>query len=302
MRTLWLFRIVYVTTVLMSTCPISVWAQQSPEKDAGIAMTGPNSGEADYRYLSLATLRASGGPYDFEYNLCNLREKKMAFYWEDVGFGMDVSDPLPSGLCATYERTGTGRKLEPKTTLKFSPGSQSPPAYLPCDGENECVSKSSPLQSLVVSLRAFVIKHLDGAPQPNRPTSVVLPLRVVVRSSDQGGAKEVQVDWAGTGVKFVAYFANSEFGADELKQLINPKIGRFEFETFPAFNDNSRLLLAERSKAALTVSSGDTITSGTFIFQISEKFPPTRKVIFLVVDKSGQPLARIDAPLPKTPR
>jgi len=264
-------------------------------------MTGPNSDEADYRYLSLATLRASGA-YDFEYNLCNLRERKMAFYWEDVGFGMDVSDPLPSGLCATYERTGTGRKLEPKTTLKFSPGSQSPPAYLPCEGESECVSKSSPLQSVVASLRAFVIRHLDGPPQPNRPTSVVSPLRVVVRSSDQGGAKEVQVDWAGTGVKFVAYFANSKLGADELKQLINPKSGNIEFETFPAFDGKSGLLVAESSKAALTVRPGDTVTSGTFVFQISQKFPPTRKVIFLVVDKSGRPVARIDAPLPTTSR
>ena len=74
MRTLSLLRIAYVTTVLMSICPNSVWAQQSPDKDRGIVMTGPNSDEADYRYLSLATLRASGA-YDFEYNLCNLRAR-----------------------------------------------------------------------------------------------------------------------------------------------------------------------------------------------------------------------------------
>jgi hypothetical protein len=298
---LWLLQMAYFTMVLMmSAYPACIWAQQSPEQDT-VVMTGPNSDEADYRYLSLSALRANGS-YDFEYNLCNLRQSKMAFYWEEVGFGMDVSDPLPSGLCAIYERMGNGRKLEPKTTLRFSSGPQSPPAYLPCEGGSECSSKASSLQSIVASLKAFISKHRDGAPDPNRPTSVVSPLRVVVRCSDQSGAKEVQVDWAGSGVKFVAFFADSRLGPDELKLLINPKIGHFEFETFPAFRGKSDLLLADSSRAALTVSPGDTVASGTFIFQISQKFPQTRKIIFLVVDKSGRPVARIDAPLPQTLR
>jgi len=297
MRTLWLFRIAYVTTLLVSTCP-SVEAQQSPEMDTGIAKAGPNSDAADYRYLSLAALQKDGA-YDFEYNLCNLRERNMAFYWEDVGFGMDPSDPLPAGLCATFERSGSGRKLEPKTTLIFSGGPQSPPAYLPCEGSG-CSFRVSGLRYMMASLRAFITKHVELPLQPNRPTSVVVPLRVVVRAFHQSsGAKEVQVEWAGSGVKFVTFFPDSKLGRDELKQLINPKIGgRFDFDTFPAFKDHSDLLLAGGSKAAIIVTPGDTVASGNFIFQMSQKFPPTRKVIFLVVDQSGRPVARIDAPLP----
>src|ERR1019366_3168623 len=101
-----------------------------------------------------------------------------------------------------------------------------------------------------------------------------------------------------SGVRFVAFFPGSKLGKDELKQVINPKIGTFEFDTFPAFKDQIDLLLAGSSKAAMMDSPGDTVESGNFVFQMSEKFPPTRKVVFLVVDRSGRAVARIDAPLP----
>jgi hypothetical protein len=290
------------TTVLISTCLISAKAQQSPVMDTGVASTGPNSNQADYRYLSMATPRASS-LYDFSYNLCNLRQRNMAFYWVDVGFGMDVSDPLPAGLCATYDRVGSGRKLKSKTTLKFSSGSQSPPAYLPCEGESECASNAAPLQSIFASFRGFIMKRLEGVPETNRPTSVVSPLRVVVRVTSQGDTRELRVDWAGSGVKFVAYFPDSKLEPGELKRLLITKIGgRFDFDTFPAFKSNSNLLLAGDSRAALTVSPGDAVQSGTIVFLISKGFPPTRDVAFLVVDESGRPVARIDAPLPPATR
>lgn len=294
--------LVIAATVLISMCANSVAAQQAPLMNTGTATAGPNSTDADYRYLSLVAPRTSG-VYDFSYNLCNLRQSSMAFYWEEVGFGMDVSHPLPAGLCATYERSDSGFKLEPKTTLRFSGGSQSPPAYLPCEAETDCNVKRAPLQSIITSLTSFVTKHLEEAPQPRGPTSVVSPLRVVVRVSDQGGPKEVQVDWAGSGVRFVVFFPGSKLGPGELKRLIVPKTGgRFEFETFPAFESHSELLLTGSSTSAFTISPGDSVSYGTLIFQISQNFPPTRNVIFLVVDQSGRPVARIDAALPQTLR
>jgi hypothetical protein len=271
--------------------------------DTGVVKAGPKADEADYRYLSLAALQKDGG-YDFEYNLCNLHELKMGFYWKDVGFGMNPSDPLPAGLCATFELSGAGRKFEPKTTLKFDDGPQFPPAYLPCEGESGCSFRARGLQYYFASLKAFITKHVDNPIQSSPRPSVVSPLRVVVRTFHQGsGAKEVQVEWAGSGVKFVTFFPDSKLGRDELKQLINPKIGnRFDFDTFPAFKNHPDLLLAGSSKAVMTVTPGDTEASGNFVFQISDKFPPTRKVVFIVVDQSGRPVARIDVPLASTSR
>jgi hypothetical protein len=233
MKTLWLFRIAYLTTFMVS-CLTSVQAQQSPVMDTGVVKAGPNSDGADYRYLSLAVPQKDRA-WEFEYNLCNLRERNMAFYWEDVGYGMNPADPLPAGLCATYERSGAGRKFEHETKLVFNGGNQSPPAYLPCDGESGCSFKASGLKYTVASLRAFVTKHVEDKLQPNRQTSLVSPLRVVVHAFQQGsGSKEVEVEWAGSGVRFVAFFPGSKLGKDELKQVINPKIGTFEFDTFPA--------------------------------------------------------------------
>jgi hypothetical protein len=291
-----------VATVLTSTCLTLAEAQEPPVMDTGVVRAGPNSNEADYRYLSLATPRTNNG-YDFDYNLCNLRPANMAFYWKDVGFGMDFADPLPSGLCATYELVGIGHTFKAKTTLKFSSGVQSPPAYLPCEGGTECTSKAGSPLSLTAELKAYVIKHLRDEEEPNRPTSVVLPLRVVVRVAGSGDTKEVRVDWAGTGVKFVGFFAESKLGPEQLKQFISPKVGgRFEFDTFPAFKANSGLLLDGASRAAITVSPGDKVASGTLIFEISKGFPPARNVTFLLVDESGRPVARIDTPIPQAKR
>ena len=100
-------------------------------------------------------------------------------------------------------------------------------------------------------------------------------------------------------MKFVAYFPDLTLETKELKQLLIPKIGgRFDFDTFPAFKSKSDLLLAEASRAALTVSPGDAVQSGKILFLIPKAFPSTRNVTFLVVNESGQPVARVDVPLP----
>ena len=288
--------------VLVSACPMVAKVQQPPVMHTGVLSVGPNSDQADYRYLSMATPSASG-LYDFSYNLCNLRKRNMAFDWVDVGFGMDVSEPLPAGLCATYDRVGSGPTLKPKTTLTFSSGSQSPPAYLPCEGESGCDSNAARPNSIFAAFSGFIMKRLEGKPETNGRTSVASPLRVQVRITSQGDHSEVRVDWAGNGVTFVAYFPDSKLQPEELKRLLPTKLGgRFDFDTFPAFKSDSKLLLAGATNAALTVSPGETVQSGRIVFLISKDFPPTRDMALLIVDQSGRPVARIDAPLPHVAR
>src|SRR5947209_15024502 len=79
----------------------------------------------------------------------------------------EVFEDRASGRDASRPRSGWKKKWH--TTLEFSSGSQSPPAYLPCEDESECTSNPTPLQSIIASFRGFIVKRLEGVPERNRP-------------------------------------------------------------------------------------------------------------------------------------
>jgi hypothetical protein len=267
------------------------------------ALAGPDSPTADYGYLSLAipTKTAAGTTYELRYDVCNRRAGKMAFAWDDVGFGTDLADPVRAGFCATYELSSqAGYRLKPNTTLRFSSGSQSPPAYLACETERDCKTDLvSVAQATVATLLAYIVNR-DGRGLQQPTANNVSPLRVVVRPTTPSlGINRIEVDWTAVkGVEFLVLFPDAKFDMDELKLMVKTTSGgSLQFDTFPSLEKVTGLI-SPNASAAIRIAPGGSAEYGNWTVELAPKSPIGRTVTVIVQDPSGARVARLNAFIP----
>lgn len=289
-------------TAMLLLCGVRVNSQEPPA-----LVTGPSADiQSDYRHLSLAVPRqqADGLRYvQFRYDLCSQRDRNLAFIWEDVGFGMDFPDPLPAGMCATYELSGGGYRLEEQTNLRFSAGSQRVRALLPCEGERGCTPQNPSLIGQATAQLTAYWRRRSGT--VDKPTDVVAPLRVVVASSNApGGRTIVRVDWAGPAIKFVGEFEDWKVDADRLRsEIVASGGGTFQFDTFPSLITKPSLVIPDVPHAgAFRVNPGEGVQSGSWYMELSPSAPRGRSLSLFILNEDNIPAARIDAPLPPRPQ
>jgi hypothetical protein len=281
---------------VVSTFAGLVHAQEIPPP-----LAGPD-GAAEYAYLSLAIpLKGqTETTYELRYDVCNRRLGNMSFKWEDVGFGTDLREPVTAGLCATYELDNqAGFRSKGTTTLRFSNGVQSPPAYLACETKQDCKT------DFVSGVRNYVAKPTSYITNPSanelkKPTyNNILPLRVVVRTSEtRPGVTRFDVDWAGKGVTFLTLFPNGKLGVDDLKQMATiMKGGTFDFLTLPSL-EKALGLIVPNAPVAISVTPGRSAEVGNWILEVSSKAPIGQKVTVIIVDSTDRRIASLDVPLP----
>jgi hypothetical protein len=296
----------WMRAVMASFCVVCFGtSQQLPDP-----LTGPGVDGADYAYLSMVTARkGQNGPiYDLRYDLCNRRTRKMAFVWEDVGFGMDDTAPLPAGLCASYELVGLGYKLKTVAPIRFSSGSRPATAYLPCAEKTGCDAESSSgLATLTATLTTVVSKILPAEKpgETNRPVSVLSPLHVIVRATrgQDGRVHAFRIDWTGTGITFLAYFPNGKLSVDDLKQMIGKTTGgKFEFVTFPSLKNAEFIMGSTPSDGAIRMEPGESAQFGTYTVELSPKAPSARTIRLIVLAEQNRATARLDLPAANPPR
>jgi hypothetical protein len=296
-------RMIFVRAVLIASILASVAIATPRAQNGPLFLSGPDM-PADYAYLSLIAPRSAGERilYGLHYNLCNLRKGNLSFAWFARGFGFRLSPnhPLQTGLCATYELSGSGYVLAPSTTLRFSTGGDvHPGAYLPCTSLNEPCLAGTPSSMPWTAVLTAVVADITGA-LPNGRPGIALPLRIAVRTSrTANGAAVVQIDWAGKGLRFLASFPDDKIGINELKQMITTTAnGNYDFMTFPALANSGLLIDSAAPSVALRIDPGSTKEFGTSTFGLSEKSPLPLWLMLLVLDGQNGTIARMDVPLP----
>jgi hypothetical protein len=267
---------------------------------APLALSGPDTPDADYGYLSLVlpTALAQGTAFELRYDICNRRLGKMAFAWDEVGFGTDFTDPVGAGLCATYELANQPGYRRANTTIRFSARSQPASAYLPC--ASNCGSGPvAMIREGVAKLTAFIRGRELNAPTTNN----VQPLRVVVRtrgdetSGQQVTGKQIRVNWAAPqSIGFLVLFPDAKLTLDALKRMLKNVSGAIvDFTTFPSLERAATHIVP--SGAGLTVSPEKGKDFGAWSLELSPNAEVAGRVTIVVV-QAGERVARFDGYFP----
>jgi hypothetical protein len=278
-------------------------------------VTGPDKpDEAGYAYFSLPEAKQAGGStqyYNLHYEVCNRHgDRGLAFAWNEPGFGMDVNSPLPAGKCAVFARGAAGYELAPNATLRLSEGSHPASAYIPCDkrdtnGKCEVSSSASGLSEWMTEFQTF----LSPPASLNSPTSVVTPLRVLVRTDRKGRSTEIQASWEGKGIEFVLGFPGVKSDPHVLQRSAIAKDGGdFEFDTFASYAETNKIaedFLAPKGSnfAIVAIDPGkvsDQFGKGEWRIEFSDDAPMPGSAVLIILARGTKKriIARCPVQLP----
>lgn len=261
-------------------------------------LKGPDTPEvAGYGYLSFVE-SAKDQFHQMHYELCNRRTSNLAFRWLEPGFEMLADAPLPPPKCAIFERSAGGYRREPKTQLVFSDKSSPAEAYIPCNARTAggCEAMKGPKWQFG-ELNTFM----------SGPTGVVSPLRILVKSTAEGGFKKISVNWTSAGMKFLLTFPKAKSPPQSIRRSFSNVETFYSYGRFPrlsgspflAGNDQAELLQVGQAAFAW---EGKSQSSGEWNAAVSSDIDLGDRAVVVVVDSDFRVTAIMSSPLAETPQ